>query len=119
MNDTDKAEKTELADPREETTALERKADAIRRDVDRLLAEADQRRQRFWGLRTKLRESPALVVGAACVLGVATVTVSLLLVRRFQRPISLQTRLSTLGDAVKRVARRSDGLGRAAGSPIS
>ena len=103
---------SETVDPREETKALEQKADAIRRDVDLLIKEADKRRQQFFGVTSRLRENPAIVIGAAGLLGMGVFGVSLLIKRRYEQRHSMTGKLSALSAAVGRVARKPERVGR-------
>ncbi|HEY0707466.1 MAG TPA: hypothetical protein VGG33_11750 [Polyangia bacterium] len=103
---------SETVDPREETKELERKADAIRRDVDMLIREADKRRQQFFGVSSRLREHPAVVIGAAGLIGMGVFGVSLLLKRRYEQRHSLSGKLTALGAAMGRVAKKPERVGR-------
>jgi hypothetical protein len=100
----------EPIDPREEARALERKANAIRREVDLLIAEADRRRHRMLGRQFQVH--PLVTVGAALLLGAAAVGGVVVFARRYQRRNSLSGRLTELGRAVVRVARRPEKIGR-------
>jgi hypothetical protein len=100
----------EPIDPREEARSLERKADAIRREVDLLIAEADRRRHRMLGRQFQVH--PLVTVGAALLLGAAAVGGVIVFARRYQRRNSLSGRLTELGRAVVRVARRPEKIGR-------
>jgi hypothetical protein len=103
---------SDTLDPREEAKALEKKADAIRRDVDLLMREADKRRQRLFGVGQRLRDHPGLVIGAASLLGMGVFGVSLLLKRRYDRHHSLAGKVRALSAAMGRVAKKPERVGR-------
>lgn len=103
---------SETSDPREEAKALEKKADAIRRDVDLLIREADKRRQRLFGVSHRLIENPALTIGAAALIGMGVFGVSLLLKRRYDQRHSVSGKLRALGAAMGRVAKKPERVGR-------
>lgn len=82
-------------DPREEARALARKAKAIRRDVDQLIAATDPRRR--W-LPGPLRTHPLATAVAAFMLGGAAVAGAVFLLAR--RPPRGPGQLSALGRAL-------------------
>lgn len=101
---------TQKDDLREETLALERKADAIRREVDMLIAEADRRRHKIFA--RQLRSHPLITAGAMLAVGLGAAGMTALVVRYYQRRYNLGERLLELGRAAGRVARRPDRIGR-------
>jgi hypothetical protein len=107
-SDEDKADKAsaKASDLGEETRALERKADAIRREVDLLIAEADRRRHRI--LSRQLHKHPVVSAGAALLVGAGLVGVTALLVRRYQQRHSITGWLNELGRATAHLVRHPD-----------
>lgn len=103
---------SDTIDPREETKALERKADAIRRDVDLLMREVDKRRRHLFGMTSPLREHPVILAGAAGVVGVGLLGLGLLIKQRYERQHSLTGKLSAVGAAIGRVARKPERVAR-------
>jgi hypothetical protein len=98
------------SDPNEEARSLERKADAIRREVDLLIAEADRRRHHLLG--RQFRHHPLVTVAAGVLVGASALAATMVLVRRYQRRHSISGRLVELSRATGRVLRRPERLGR-------
>jgi hypothetical protein len=100
-----------MRDGDDETAALERRAEYLRNNVDRLLDEADRRRHALMetlDVRRQARLHPGVVLGIAGGLLALAVALPILGVRRARRRNSLSGRTQALRLALSRMMRRPD-----------
>jgi hypothetical protein len=90
--------------PGDDPRALERKAEALRREVDQLIAEAERRRHNL--VARQIKHHPVAVAAVAGLLGAGVAAVTVLLVRQYRERRSLTRRALALLEAAARSERR-------------
>lgn len=102
--------KDELS-PKEETEALERKAELLRQHVDILLLEADRRRHaatRALSVKRQVGLHPGIALGIVGGVVALAVGIPWLSIRRARKRRALPARVRALREALRRVMKRPD-----------